>query len=195
MGLMKTDARIRYTRMVIKDSFIKLLKKQPINKITVKDVCELAEINRATFYKHYTDCFDLLKQIEDVMIAELQQLIQEGPHKNHVDLFKKIFSKIKEDQELYIAIASEYGDTTFPNRILNLCYEQMYPSLEIQFPIMTKTKQEWLYYFSANGCSGILNHWINTGMKEDASELSKFMGDLLSLISNGFNQTTTRRAT
>lgn len=58
MGLMKTDARIRYTRVVIKDSFVKLLKSQPINKITVKDVCDLAEINRVTFYKYYTDCFD-----------------------------------------------------------------------------------------------------------------------------------------
>lgn len=192
---MKTDARIRYTKMVIKNSFIQLLEGQPVNKITVKDVCELAEINRATFYKHYMDCFDLLKQIEDEMIAELQQLVQDGPHKNQVDMFKKIFSKIKEDKELYITIASEYGDITLPNRILNLCYEQMYPSLEDQFPNMTKTKQEWLYYFSASGCSGVLNHWINSGMKEDTSEISQFMGDLLSLIGNGFRQVTTRRAT
>jgi len=183
---MISDARVRYTKMVIKNSFIKLLKKQPVNKITVKDVCELAEINRATFYKHYTDCFDLLKQIEDEMITDLDQLVQELPHKNHTDMFRKMFSKIKEDGELYITIASEYGDTTFPNRILNLCYEQANPSIESQFPNMTKTKQEWLYYFSASGCSGILNHWINTGMKEDVSELSIFMGDLLNLISNGF---------
>lgn len=184
---MISDARVRYTKMVIKDNFIKLLKKQPVNKITVKDVCELAEINRATFYKHYTDCFDLLKQIEDEMIADLEHLIPELPHKNHTDMFKKMFRKIKEDGELYITIASEYGDTTFPNRILNLCYEQMYPSFEIQFPNMDKLKQEWLYYFSASGCSGVLNHWIGTGMKEDASELSKFIGDLLNKLSDGFH--------
>jgi len=192
---MISDARVRYTKMVIKNSFIKLLKKQPVNKITVKDVCELAEINRATFYKHYTDCFDLLKQIEDEMIAELGQLVEGVSHKNHTDMFRKMFSKIKEGGELYITIASEYGDSTFPNRILNLCYEQMYPSLENQFPNMTKTKQEWLYYFSASGCSGVLNHWINTGMKEDASELSKFIGDLLYRISGGGNQTAARSVT
>jgi len=192
---MISDARVRYTKMVIKNSFIKLLKKQPVNKITVKDVCELAEINRATFYKHYTDCFDLLKQIEDELIAELEQLVQELPHKNHTEMFRKMFSKIKDDGELYITIASEYGDSTFPNRILNLCYEQMYPSFENQFPDMPKTKREWLYYFSASGCSGVLNHWISTGMKEDASELSKFIGDLLNRISGGFIQTATKRVT
>ena len=51
----KTDARVRYTRRVIKESFLALLHEKPINKITVKEVCEAAEINRATFYSHYTN--------------------------------------------------------------------------------------------------------------------------------------------
>ena len=45
----KIDARVRYTRRVLKDSFLLLLKEKPVNKITVKRVCELAEVNRATF--------------------------------------------------------------------------------------------------------------------------------------------------
>ncbi|MGL6198168.1 MAG: TetR/AcrR family transcriptional regulator [Lachnospiraceae bacterium] len=183
---MISDARVRYTKMVIKNSFIMLLKKQPVNKITVKSICELAQINRATFYKHYTDCFDLLKQIEDELISELEQLIQETPCKSHTDMFNKMFEKIKDDGELYITITSDFGDSTFPNRILNLCYEQMYPSFNSQFPNMTKTKKEWLYYFSATGCSGVLTHWINEGMKEDTAELSKFINDLLNVIRDNF---------
>ena len=56
----KRDARVRYTQKVLKDSLLQLLEKKLINKITVKEVCELAERNRATFYAHYTDCFALL---------------------------------------------------------------------------------------------------------------------------------------
>ena len=55
----KTDARIRYTQRVLKESFLTLLKQKPVNKITVKEVCEMAELNRATFYAHYSDCFAL----------------------------------------------------------------------------------------------------------------------------------------
>ena len=55
----KNDARVRYTQKVLKDSLLQLLEKKPINKITVKEVCELAELNRATFYAHYTDCLDV----------------------------------------------------------------------------------------------------------------------------------------
>ena len=59
----KSDARVRYTQRVLKESFLSLLRKKPINKITVKEVCELAELNRATFYSHYSDCFDLMEKI------------------------------------------------------------------------------------------------------------------------------------
>ena len=52
----KMDARKRYTQMVLKQSFLKLLKEKPVNRITVKEVCALAQLNRATFYAHYSDC-------------------------------------------------------------------------------------------------------------------------------------------
>ena len=61
----KTDARKRYTQMVLKQSLLKLLKEKPVNRITVKEVCELAQLNRATFYAHYSDCFALLESIEN----------------------------------------------------------------------------------------------------------------------------------
>ena len=56
----KMDARKRYTQMVLKQSFLKLLKEKPVNRITVKEVCALAQLNRATFYAHYSDCFALM---------------------------------------------------------------------------------------------------------------------------------------
>ena len=61
----KMDARKRYTQMVLKQSFLKLLKEKPVNRITVKEVCALAQLNRATFYAHYSDCFALMESIEN----------------------------------------------------------------------------------------------------------------------------------
>jgi len=173
---MKTDVRIRYTKMIIRDSFVQALKSQPVNKISVKEICEIAEINRTTFYKHYTDCFDLLKQIEDELIVELQQLVQETRHKNLSDVFVKILSTMRESGSLYMALFSENGDSSFPSRIFNMCYEQIAPSIEI--PSASKIEQEWLYYFMAYGCSGIINHWAGNGMKEDIFEVAKYVGEL-----------------
>ena len=59
----KEDRRTKYTRQVIKDTFLKLLEKKAYPKITVTEICKLAEINRGTFYLHYYDMDDVLDDI------------------------------------------------------------------------------------------------------------------------------------
>lgn len=46
---MKTDARVRYTKMRIREAFFQCLREKPVSRITVKELCDTAEINRATF--------------------------------------------------------------------------------------------------------------------------------------------------
>ena len=61
---MKIDRRVRYTKMVLKNSFVQLLNEKSFDKITVKELCERADVNRGTFYVHYKDQQDLLHQIQ-----------------------------------------------------------------------------------------------------------------------------------
>ena len=61
---MKENRKTKYTRTVIKDSFFELLKDKPFGRITVKEITEHADINRATFYAHYRDCNDLMREVE-----------------------------------------------------------------------------------------------------------------------------------
>lgn len=72
----KMDARKRYTQMVLKQSFLKLLKEKPVNRITVKEVCALAQLNRATFYAHYSDCFALMESIENELIDAFEKSLR-----------------------------------------------------------------------------------------------------------------------
>ncbi len=67
---MKTDARVRYTKKVLRESLLYFMHYKAITEISVKEVCERAEINRSTFYKHYKDCYDLLEQIESEVLEE-----------------------------------------------------------------------------------------------------------------------------
>ena len=52
------DRRIKYTKKIIKDCFFELLSEKDINKITVSELCNKADINRATFYRYYIDIYD-----------------------------------------------------------------------------------------------------------------------------------------
>lgn len=66
------DARIIKTKKAIKEAFLDLRKKQPLEKIRVKEICEIAIINKATFYKYYQDVFDLSDKIEDECLDRCQ---------------------------------------------------------------------------------------------------------------------------
>lgn len=176
MGL---DARLRYTRMVIKNSFVELLKKKPVNKITVKEICEMAEINRATFYKHYLDVYDLLDKLEQEFLLELQNNVQQSIEKSFKDTFTLILTGIKADSELYITLFSQNGDPNFPNRIFPLCYEYIAMEQDERFQKLSPSELTWLYYFIAQGCSGILNQWIKNGMTEPINEVTNFTDKLI----------------
>ena len=53
------DRRTRYSKRVIREALYELMKERPLNKITVTQICETADVNRSTFYAYYTDIYDL----------------------------------------------------------------------------------------------------------------------------------------
>jgi AcrR family transcriptional regulator len=182
---MKTDARVRYTKMVIQESFFKLIKEKPINKITVKSICELSEINRATFYKYYTDPFDLMRQIENEFILEMQKLIEKADNEDITQTLVIILEAIKQNDEMYMLLISENWDSTFINRLLSASYKIKKSSIQDLLPNMTQTAEEWLYHFMTHGCMSILIFWIQNGMKEEPLEVAQFINRINNKVLKG----------
>ena len=71
----KMNRRVKLTKQLIKESLAELMKEYPISRISVKMLCEAADINRSTFYAHYTDIHDLMRQIQKEVVSELEQYI------------------------------------------------------------------------------------------------------------------------
>ena len=65
------DIRIRKTEQAIKNAFIELRSKKPLEKITVKELCERAMINKSTFYSHYEDIYALSETMEQETVASI----------------------------------------------------------------------------------------------------------------------------
>ena len=70
----KDNRRVKMTKKLIKDALIDLMDKKTINKITVKEICQYADINRSTFYLHYTDQYALLEEIENDTINKTPRI-------------------------------------------------------------------------------------------------------------------------
>lgn len=72
------DLRKERTKQSIRDAYTVLRKKKPIEKITVKEIADLALINKATFYRHYVDIYQLANEIEDEYIERIVDMIKKG---------------------------------------------------------------------------------------------------------------------
>ena len=69
------DRRVLYTKKMITDTFLQLLSYKDIKKITVREICKEADINRATFYRYYLDVYDLLDHIQTDFVNDLKRVV------------------------------------------------------------------------------------------------------------------------
>lgn len=115
------DARVRYTKMTIKNSLIELLVEKPISKVSVTELCKQAGINRATFYSHYVDIFDLYKQVEDELIAKVAENL--GPIlsdecSNTEEVLESFFVFVDENRDICRHFLSNIDDTGFTAKVV-----------------------------------------------------------------------------
>ncbi|MCI9539322.1 MAG: TetR/AcrR family transcriptional regulator [Eubacterium sp.] len=176
---MGIDARTRYTKMMIRESFIQLLKEQPVSKITVTKICEIAEINRATFYKYYEDAFDLLQKLEQELLEEILNSLSQFEQLSIRESFIQLLEHLKKRGEWFQIIGSSHGDPQFASRILSVCYENASFLIQKFFPHLTGTQKKWLYYFLAHGYGGLLGCWLDNGLQEPTEEIARFAEELL----------------
>ncbi|OQB53711.1 MAG: regulatory protein [Firmicutes bacterium ADurb.Bin146] len=170
----KEDRRVKYTKMVLKESLIDLLSKKDIAAVTIKQICEKADINRATFYSHYADQYDLLRKIEDEFLENVKVYIAIFKQKKAdavlVEVLEKIFEYIKDNAKLCKHLLSQQGNLEFQKRIMMLIYDTnivIKPGESLK-----KGEEEYMYSFIITGCVGVIHKWLEEGMKQSSRTMA-----------------------
>lgn len=104
------DRRAKRTAVQIKETMLSLMKSKSIHEIKVSELCKLCQINRATFYDHYRDVFDLVQDMEQDILLALQGLMDTvSPEKMEAeDVGRLFFLFLSEHKEsLHLLISSE----------------------------------------------------------------------------------------
>lgn len=169
---MKNDARVRYTQMIIRQTFLNLLKEKPLSKITVKEICEIAEINRTTFYKHYRDPYDLLEQMETEAISGLMTLIEKNHNNSGGHTLLAILRAMQDDYELFKNLDLSGNSQSFTYRLSVSCFQEI-NELSMQNSNLPRQHTSGLAFsYLAGGCSGIIEYWLHGGMKESPETIA-----------------------
>lgn len=130
----KENRRVKITKMLLNDSFLRLLEKKPLARVTVKDICEDADLNRSTYYKYYADPYDQMSKLEINIIEEmysnieLSKDISQNNYSNLYPIIKQLLEYIQAKKDMFRILLSNNGDISLQKDILTIlqrsCYRQ-----------------------------------------------------------------------
>lgn len=178
------DARVRYTRMIIEQCFLELLRDKPVSKVTVTELCEKARINRATFYKHYLDIPDLLEKLEADLFRQIREMFGDPAEDIESRLLDMLHYTRREGQR-FMTLGSDNGDPDLMRKSFLIYCDIAYPLVKRSMPELPEKKLQMLVQFMTQGGSGILTWWIRGGMLEEPEEIGRYIIDLCSAVMKG----------
>lgn len=188
----KVDRRVIKTRRQLKKGLAALMKEKSVNQITVKELVEEVDINRSTFYLHFKDIQDLLREIEENMEAQIKRAIEEHPivsgNENAFYFIEYMFRVLDEEREISKALIGPNGDMGFIHRIERIIKENSRGTLEKMFP-GKKEDLKYFYAFCLSGCLGLVKVWLNEGEEKSPEEMAQMTFNMIANAKDAFCQT------
>lgn len=167
------DRRVRKTKKLLLDGLTQLMQTKDVSEISVKELSDLVDINRGTFYLHYRDIFDMLNKTEDELFSRFNEIVEkdlltENPQKcldaTPLPFLKDICNYLSENENTVRALLGPHGDLAFVNRLKDLVRERIdhvwkHSNFEYEYA-------EYYFSFLISGYMGLIEHWFDTGLKE-----------------------------
>lgn len=185
----KSESKHFNTALRMDQAFLKLLEKKDIEYITVKEICETAEVNRSTFYLHYETIGDLLaesvqymneqflkhmKLRSEVFVSKIQECPLDELYLVTPTFLKPYFEYISQNKRLFRTALKNSGSFG-----LDKTYSQMMEHVFI--PILERfgiEKSDWNYIltFYIHGLMAIISEWLKNDCSDSISHVSNIMG-------------------
>ena len=183
MASEKLDRRVRKTRALLQRGLIQLMGDKDIKDISVKELSDLVDINRGTFYLHYSDIYDMLHKIEDELFIEFNEILNRNFEENPCvippkSVLMEVFSLLGKNRDMARVMIGPHGDMTFVNRLKGLVKERLESLFLSQ--IYAPQQLEYYYPFIVSGCIGVIETWLNSDNPKSPEEMAALCSDMIS---------------
>ena len=175
----KQERRYRRTEKMILDGLTTLLQSKSIKEISVRELSDLVDINRSTFYLHYADIYDLLEKTEERLFAELSNAVEndwEGQHNpdNFFKFLQHTFRILAENEPLCSALIGPNGDIAFLRTIEKMMRDEGMKTLRSFVPKeIGEQDLQYAISFSLAGCMGLVERWLRNGCTETPTHMAE----------------------
>ena len=172
----KKDRRIGKTQKSIRDALMNLLEEKDVSQITIKELAECANINRKTFYMHYSSIDDILDKIENETIEKFLLILDKcdffHDQFNEYAFFTSLNNVINEDFDFYKKLirANSYNLLLIKvKKILkDILIERFYKKLNNDKEVLNLYAE-----FTASGIMSMYLEWFNIDSKLSLEDLAK----------------------
>ena len=181
------DLRVRRTRKLIQRALIELTIEKGFSAITVQDIAERAMVNRVTFYRHYTDKYDLLKHYMDEIyeMTASQEPLPKAAKRTQDELqppggMVQMLERVRAHADFFRVMLSDQGDPAFAQRI------QQYSESRLRTLMPSKPRKSLsneppldlcLSYLSYAGVGGIV-WWLNQEQSVSPEQIAQWLNQL-----------------
>ncbi|HIT45384.1 MAG TPA: TetR/AcrR family transcriptional regulator [Candidatus Aphodovivens excrementavium] len=161
------------------------MEERGLDGVSVNDLCARADLNRGTFYNHFHDKEDLLTYLEDEVIVELESIQEEMKGLTVLDLMRyrarkkplpflvNLFDYLREQGDFLHAVTGKGGDIRFAPRLRDsVCANLIQTILHERYRNNPSPFVQYYVAFYASAYLGVIQHWIETGMKESSEEMA-----------------------
>ena len=165
---------MRRTKKLLTHGLIQLMKEKQVQDITVRELADLVDVNRGTFYLYYRDIFDMLDSIEQDLFDQVNQLI--AAHKGETVLthtlpvLKELFHLVEDNKELCQVLLGQNGDMKFLKKLSDVVQD----AFRREWLMMKKDEVtfDYSYAFGALGFVGLLRTWLERDCVEKADDMA-----------------------
>ena len=173
---MKENQRVRLTKKMLQDSLIWLLPNKSIHKISVREICDNAEINRSTFYKYYGSQYDLLKDMENEVLLQIDGYLNVSKDQPGYDVLAltRIAVYLQENLDLCRLLINNTVDSEFPEKLLNLPMIRQLLSEQLTEE-RDKAELEYVSQLVVYGGFSIIKRWINKDERESPERIARIL--------------------
>lgn len=173
------DRRVRMSKTFLKEALISLLQQKRIARITVKELCDLADVNRSTFYAHYTDIYSLLNEMENDIMTELTRALQAyvDNTEDSMMMIEKLIEFIGSKHEECEVLLSAHSGLSFEKKIKNVARQFLLSDWE-KVAITDERLFDYVSAFIISGSIEIVKTWLDNGRNTSPKEIAQLITEL-----------------
>lgn len=162
---MSEDKRVRYTKMFLKESMIKLLNEKPLSRITVTELCKEAEINRSTYYTYYLDPYDQLKKLESEFINGLKEYMEKdfygASRKDLMNITVSMCEYYHNNRALYLVLNNNEMRGEFETSLMDTLKDVAIYNLRMENLHYSEDIENYAIYFVMSGSNTVIYKWLS----------------------------------